>query len=136
MIQINRQPSPRELRQFGLIWTVFFSGAAALYGYRSGDWETALWLGGAAVVMAAAGFLVLGWMRMLYLGLSYAAFPIGWVISHALLAIIYYLVVTPIGLLMRLLGRDPMQRRFEEDQTSYWSEQEPSLPSERYFRQF
>ncbi|HSR54474.1 MAG TPA: SxtJ family membrane protein [Acidobacteriota bacterium] len=136
MIQINHNPSLRELRQFGLIWVTFFSAAAAFYGYRSSDWMTAGWLWTGAMVLAAAGFAVPAWMRLLYLGLSYAAFPIGWLASHVLLAIIYYLVVTPIGLLMRLLGHDPLQRGLDEKRSSYWNEQEPSLPSQRYFRQF
>ena len=49
--------------------------------------------------------LYLGWMRVFY--------PIGWVVSHLLLAIVYYLVLTPIGLVMRLFGGDPMHRGFD-----------------------
>ena len=49
-----------------------------------------------------------------------AAFPIGWVVSHALMAAIYYLVITPMAVAMRLLGRDPLDRRFDRDATTYW----------------
>ena len=74
--------------------------------------------------------------RPIYLGWMYAVFPIGWVISHTVLALTYYLVLTPIGLLMRGLGRDPMERRFDRDGETYWTPHEPSEDPARYFRQF
>ena len=74
--------------------------------------------------------------RPLYLGWMYVAFPIGWVISHVVLAIVYYLVFTGTGLVMRLLGRDPLQRRFEPDAQTYWVEHRPGEDLARYFRQF
>jgi hypothetical protein len=66
----------------------------------------------------------------------YAAFPIGWLVSHALLAIIYYLVITPIGLVMRGLGKDPIQKRFDPTRKSYWVKREATRDRSRYFRQF
>ena len=42
--------------------------------------------------------------KWIYLGWIYAAFPIGWTVSHLLLAAIYYLIVTPIALAVRLAG--------------------------------
>jgi hypothetical protein len=65
-----------------------------------------------------------------------AALPIGWTISHLVLGAVYYLVLTPIGLVMRLLGRDPMQRRFDRSAKSYWIERTPRTDPSRHFRQF
>ena len=39
-------------------------------------------------------------------------YPIGWVVTHVVMALIFYLVVTPLGVIMRLCGRDPMERRW------------------------
>ena len=66
-----------------------------------------------------------GGAGIIYLGMAYAAFPIGLVISHAILAAVYYAVLTPIGLLMHLVGRDPMRRRFDPQAESYWIERKP-----------
>jgi hypothetical protein len=66
----------------------------------------------------------------------YAAFPIGFVISYVLMAIIYYLVVTSIGLIMRIFGRDSMYRRFDRDAATYWFERRAEQAQDRYFRQF
>jgi hypothetical protein len=62
--------------------------------------------------------------------------PIGWVMSHVILGIIYYLVLTPIGLLLRALGRDPLRRRFETGARSYWIDRGEEPAVERYFRQY
>jgi hypothetical protein len=62
-----------------------------------------------------------------------AVFPIGWVMSHAILILAYFLILTPIGWLMRFF-HDPMQRSFDRDSKSYWLPWESS-DSERYFRQ-
>ena len=74
--------------------------------------------------------------RKLYLGWMLAALPIGWSISHALLAVLYYMVVTPIALIMRMLGHDPLNRRIDKTRESYWAQHPSSIESSRYFRQY
>jgi len=74
--------------------------------------------------------------RPLYLGWMYLLFPIGWVMSHLVLAFVYYLIITPIGLPLRALGRDPMQRRFEPDAISYWVPHRAEQDLSQYFHQF
>ena len=66
----------------------------------------------------------------------YAAFPIGWTVSHAILALLYYGILTPIGLIMRLIGYDPLSRRLRSEDRTYWEEYSPEGDRKRYFRQF
>ncbi len=61
---------------------------------------------------------------------------IGIVVSNLLFSAFYYLVVTPTGLIMRALGRDPMKRRLDRTARSYWNDAEKSVDPKRYFRQF
>ena len=42
-----------------------------------------------------------------------AAEPIGLALSHVILGAVFYIVFTPVGLVMRLLGKDPLHRRFD-----------------------
>lgn len=65
-----------------------------------------------------------------------AAVPIGWSLSALVLMLMYYLVLTPIGLVMRLCGRDAMNRRFDHDAPSYWGPHQPAADKRRYFRQY
>lgn len=64
-----------------------------------------------------------------------AGAPIGWTVSVGLLALVYYLVITPIGLLRRLGGGDTLERRFE-DVASYWTGRELKHDRRREYRQF
>jgi hypothetical protein len=73
-------------------------------------------------------------IRPLYVGLSRATLPIGWVVSHVLLAVIYFGIITPVGLLVRAF-RDPLERALEPGARSYWVPREQAQPN-RYFRQF
>lgn len=98
-----------------------------------------------AVLAAVAAIGLLGMFAMLassalatrlYRGWMFAALPIGWVISHVILGAVYYLVITPIGLILRAVGNDPMQRRIDRAAATYWIPHTQQTDSSRYFRQF
>ena len=75
-------------------------------------------------------------LKPVYLGLTLATWPIGWVVSHLALAVVYYGVITPIALVFRLIGRDAMNRRFDRDATTYWEPYDPDRGLDHYLRQF
>jgi ABC-type uncharacterized transport system permease subunit len=73
----------------------------------------------------------------------FVTFPIAFVVGHALLAGIYFLILTPIGLTLRLLGRDELdiraRGRFEGTNTegeSFWEARPRERDPEDYFRQY
>jgi hypothetical protein len=134
MLEVNWNPGRKELRQFAGLWLLFFGGIAAwLYTrHGAGSWPTGL---AALSLVGIPGLAFPAMMKPIYVAWMTAAFPIGWTISHVLLGIIFYGLVTPLGVLMRLLGRDPMNRRFEPETESYWSDHERSDTS-RYFRTY
>jgi len=74
--------------------------------------------------------------RGLYVGWMTAALPVGWAISFLLMVVVYYLVVTPVGLVLRAVRGDPMCRKFDPEAESYWIESKTTGSVERYFRQF
>ncbi len=49
-------------------------------------------------------------MRWVYIGWMILAFPIGWTVSQVMLAVMFFGLFTPIGLVFRLIGRDPLHR--------------------------
>jgi hypothetical protein len=65
-----------------------------------------------------------------------AVYPIGLVIAHVLLGVVYFGWITPVGLLMRLFGRDPMHRRLDRSAASYWVRRRPASSASQYFRQY
>ena len=136
MLPINRDPSSSDLRWFGILLVVFAGLIGGLSAWRSGSFERAsiIWIVGA--LAALVYFAVPAVRRPIYIGWLYAAFPIGWTVSHVLMAVIYFGVFTPIGLILRATGRDPLDRRFDRSARSYWISYTPQRDVGRYFKQF
>ena len=136
LLEINRHPAAKELRWFGVLLAGFvvLAGALARWQIEAPAAALTIWAAGAALaaVYAAAPPL----RRWIYLGWLYAAFPIGWTVSHLLLAATYYLVLTPIGLLVRWTRGDPLERTLDRSAPTYWTERRPVRDVRRYFRQF
>ena len=136
LIELNKAPSRRELLVFGSLFALFFGliGGLIWWKFEAPTAAYVVWSIAAAITIV---FYALPPIRKpIYLAWIHLAFPIGWVISHVAMALIYYLVFTPIGLIMRLFGRDPMERRFDRGAETYWTPHQPSEDSARYFRQF
>jgi hypothetical protein len=95
----------------------------------------AVWIAGG---LATALFALLPPLRRpLFVAWMYLVFPIGWTVSHAIMAVLYFLLVTPTGLVRRLLVHDdPLGRRLDRTATTYWFERPPPPAVERYLRQY
>lgn len=136
ILSINRNPSTRELKWFGLILFVFFVLVSSLLLWRTQSLSLALTIWILGTLLTLLYFAVQPLRRPLYNGWMSAVYPIGWSLSHLLLGAIFFLVLMPIGLIMRLCGRDPIQRRFDPEAQSYWVPRNPDSNIARYFRQF
>jgi hypothetical protein len=137
LIAINKSPDRRTTRQFAAIWFPALMAMVTWMVWRKTHAApAAIGVAAAGVVVAAAAFSVERLGRALFVGLSYATFPIGFVVSNVVVGVLYYGVITPIGLLMRLFGRDPMARGFDRSATTYWVKHPPRRDPNDYFRQF
>lgn len=136
MIDLNLNPSRKELKLFAVLQIVFFAIVAGFVYRRTGSTTAAAVIVAVAAVVGGIGFFATPFMRLIYVAWLLAVYPIGWTISHVLMTLIFFLVVTPLGLLMRLFGRDPMQRRFDPSARSYWQTRPPQQGTQQYFRQF
>jgi len=131
----------KDVRWFGVIMLVAL-GLIALYLYRkavkAGDapGSAPLVLACVGAVVCAAALAAPRFMRPVYAGWMFVGRAMGTVVNAVVLAVVFYAVVTPMGIVMRLAGRDPLKRAFESDATSYWQEREPHPEKERYERQF
>ena len=136
LIELNKTPSRRELLLFGALFALFFGLIGGLIWWKFQTPTVAYVLWSVAALITVLFYTIRPIRKPIYLGWIHIAFPIGWVISHTAMAVIYYLVFTPIGFTMRLFGRDPMERRFDRQAASYWVDHDPSGDPGRYFRQF
>lgn len=136
LLEINRNPSRRDLAWFGAVLFLFFIVIGGVIGraLSSDGARNVAW--GVGAILALAYYAVPGLRRPMFVGWMYAAYPIGYVVSHVLLGLVYFGVVTPIGLLMRAMGHDPMARRFDRSAPTYWVARERVSDVKRYFKQF
>ncbi len=145
LAQLNLQPTTKQLRQFGFIAVVAFAvlggvvhWKGGLFGFDFGESTPAVtyafWVAGG--LSALLSFVWPKANRPLYTILSLVAFPIGWVVSHAVLAFLFFGILTPLALLFRLIGRDSLERSWETNRKSYWVDMRPPRDNRDYFRQF
>ena len=139
MIKLNLNPEPHIIRQFAWFAVVGMGliGMLALKLSVGFEWDHpvflgALALGGLQLLLFLIGVPFLS--RALYIGLSVAFIPIGFVLSHVLLAGGYYLVLTPIALVFRLTGRDVIGKKLDANAKSYWHERSGNRPAASYFK--
>jgi hypothetical protein len=133
---INTDPDRRQLAVFGLVLPVafFLFGLVIARLVDSTAARNIVWGAGAAVSIAYLAAPQL--RRPIFVGASRVTYPIGWLISHLVLLLVFWLVVTPIALLLKVLGKDPMRRGFDDSVDSYWEPRPESTDIQRYFRQF
>lgn len=128
------RPTPRVLRQFAAAWLVVFLLLAlrqVVAGHR-----TAGAVLGAVSLVGLVGLLKPATVRWLFIGATVAAFPIGWLVTQVILAVMFYLVLMPLALVFRCVRRDALQLRRRPEQTSLWTERGDRPDAGRYLKQF
>lgn len=137
LIEINRNPGPKELRNFAtiaLIASALLSLLLRLLKGLSIQWAAIIFAAG--IVIFISKFISLRFTRIFYLALIFLTYPIGFVISFILLAAFYFLLLSPLAIFFRLLRCDPLRRKSNRSAKSYWLAHRPPEGLERYFQQF
>jgi len=120
-------PSIRQLREFGLvvgglIMLLFSWLLPALHGHPPAIWPA--WIG---LPLFVLGLIAPRCLRQPYRAWMALGHGLGWINGHLILGLVYVLVLLPIALVMRLLGHDPLRRRWDPKASSY-REVRPSKP--------
>jgi hypothetical protein len=137
LIEINWHPKSKELRNFAIIALIASLVITLLLYFIKGagiQWAGIIIAAGFGIFISS--FVSLKLTRIIYLGLILITFPIGWAISMILLTAFYFLLLMPLGLVFRLLGRDPLSRRLDPDAKSYWLTRRQTDRLDRYFHQY
>jgi hypothetical protein len=126
----------RQIREFGTGLAIILLAVSGVRALRGHD-PRIVPLG-----IAAAVALLLAWgapriLLPLFRVWMLLAGGLLWINTRLLLGIVFFLLVLPMGILARLFGRDPMERRFDRSAPTYWSRR-PPLPREpgRYRHQY
>ena len=125
----------RDLRKFGLVVGGVFVALGLLFLLRHKTGYPWLLAPGALLVVLGAV-----WPRALkevYLAWMSLAFALGFMISHVILTVFFFLVITPLGLIARCSGKDFLSLKLNRRAATYWirRERKPKSAAE-YERQF
>lgn len=134
LLRINRNPSAPQLLVFAA------AGCAVLGGVAVRQWIGGRPIIAGACVLLGLNLLVAWWLapevlRRAFVALSIVTYPVGFVISHVVLFVLYFVVLTPIGLAMRAFGRDPLERGFNRAAATYWRQRTEHREARDYLRQ-
>jgi hypothetical protein len=129
-------PTRQTLRVFALGLALLLGGVATWQFLTANNVFAALLLGGLALVVGILGWAFPTWVRPVFVGWLILVFPVNWLLSHVLLGLIFFLLVTPLGLFFRLIGRDVLGRRGRPDQETYWVAKPHHEEAKRYLQPF
>lgn len=109
----------KGLRQFGLMMAGFIAGIFGLVLPWIWGLSFPLWPWVIGTVFLFWSLAAPASIRPVYSGWMRIAMVIGSVINYVVLAVVFYVVMLPMGLVMRAMGKDPMARKFDEALKSY-----------------
>lgn len=126
--------SRRALRSFGFaVGSVFLVlGCFLVWRQRGAGWPL-IWLG---TILVLAGGLAPSTLKWVHGPWMIFALALGWVVTRILLMLVFFLVVTPLGLLQRLFGKRVIEVDFKIDAASYWQARPVRPTPEDYEKQF
>jgi hypothetical protein len=123
----------RQLRSFGLIVGGIFAFIGIWPAFFHRDIRVWALLGGGLLISQA--LLLPRTLWPIYRVWMVAGHAMGWVNTRILLALGFFAIVTPSALALRMLGKDPMRRKFDPETNSYRTIRE-SRPGSHMRRQF
>lgn len=114
-------------RSFGFVFAGFFAILGALPLIGGG--EPIIWLWALAAAFAAVAILfpkTLASANRLWMKFGLL---LGRIVNPVVMGIVFFIAVTPTGLMMRALGKDPLRLKFDKETDSYWIDRTPPAPA-------
>jgi hypothetical protein len=131
-----RAASSRELRRFGLVVGGVAIALVLLKLARHHGGRPVWAIGAAGALLFLTGALAPRALRPIHAGWMWLAALLGWINTRLLLGLFFFAVLTPLALLARLFGHDPLRRRRAPAAASYWIARAAADEPDRYKRQF
>lgn len=128
------KPTLASERSFGILFFVVFMVVAAYFWHKG--YEDS-WVYGAialSVFFLLAGFLAPALLRPLNKLWFQLGLLMGRVVSPIVLGVIFFILLSPIAILMRVFGRDELKLK-KRDVNSYWVERQPHGPTPESFKE-
>jgi len=125
---------PSELRKFGLLVGGVFAVLGLVFLLRHKAHYP--WFLVPGIVLILFGAIIPRALKHVYIAWMSLAIVLGFVVSNVLLTVFFFLVITPVGLLARLFGKDFLSLKLNRQASSYWIARTTTRGKADYERQF
>lgn len=131
----NIDSSVKELRKFGVTMAIACA-VISIFTLLQNKSFYRVFLA-IAVLFAIFALLFPGALKFVHEFWMSLAHAMGWLMTRVILSVLFYLVLTPIGLIMRICGKDLLNTKFAGDNDlSYWISRKQQAPDRDYEKQF
>jgi len=131
----NIKSEKSDLRKFGItISIVLIIISGLLFWKNSESYQMFFLIAGILLLVSIIIPLILKpiyWIWMIF------ATILGWIMTRVILSLLFYIIITPIGLIFRLFGKHFLDLKWNKSENSYWNvRNNKNLQNERYEKQF
>ena len=112
--------SSKEIRKFGLVIAIALGVIGSFVYVKFVNFNVVGWLWGIGLLFLILGFILPSVLRPIYKIWMLLAFFIGGIVSRVILTVLFYVILTPTGLVLRLFGKDILDKKFDKRRESYW----------------
>lgn len=125
----------KELKEFGIVIGIFFGILAGISIWRGN--QHYFYLLPISILLISLGFLFPNILTPIQKVWMAVAIVIGFFVSRIILSILFYFIITPLGLIIKISNPDPLDAKINRDTKSYWIKRK-DYPNEksRYLKQF
>ena len=131
----NIKTGKKDIRSFGITFGIIFLIIAGFLYYQEKDsFQLFIYLAGS---FYSLGIILPIILKPFYMVWMIFAVILGWFMTKVILSLLFYLIITPIGLFLRIIGKDLLNLKEKKQQKSYWnmrnSEEEQNQNYEKQF---
>ena len=125
----------KDLRSFGVIIGIILLLVAGFLFYREKEsFQIFLYIAGAFI---GFGLIIPIILKPIYIVWMTFAVILGWFMTRVILSLLFYVIITPIGVVLRIFGKDFLELKKQSVQGSYWNQRDSNLEkNQNYEKQF
>ena len=125
----------KDLRSFGVMIGIIFLLIAGFLIYKDKEsFQMLLYIAGSFIGL---GLLIPILLKPIYILWMAFAIILGWIMTRLILSLLFYVIITPIGVILKIIGKDSLELKKQAVKESYWNQRDKNLEkNQNYEKQF
>lgn len=124
--------SKKELKYFGITIGIVLQILSLFFlFYNIGSWYALIFIG---LIFVFCGLFIPKFLSIFYWPWMFFSIIIGWIMTRIILTILFYIIVSPIGLIFKIFGKKFLELKWDNEQESYWNIRENKILEKQNYR--